>query len=118
VPGHRKDATSRYLLQGHLNPRIAKRLSFTTGALLPMSAVFDAAALSTPQLRRPDLSIPYPEKGAERRSGHSRDCDAAAAIQRIAGTGPEYPSVGSAAPGAGTSGIFFSVTTFMTLFLF
>jgi hypothetical protein len=34
------------------------------------------------------------------------------------GHGPEYPSVGSAAPGAGTSGIFFSVTTFMTLFLF
>jgi hypothetical protein len=42
----------------------------------------------------------------------------ARSIQRIAGTGPEYPSVGSAAPGAGTSGIFFSVTTFMTLFLF
>ena len=56
-------------------------------------------------------------KGAERRSGPLRDCDGAAAIQRIAGTGREYPSVGSAAPGAGTSGIFFSVTTFMTLFL-
>jgi hypothetical protein len=56
-------------------------------------------------------------KGAERRSGPLRDCGGAAAIQRIAGTGREYPSVGSAAPGAGTSGIFFSVTTFMTLFL-
>jgi len=56
-------------------------------------------------------------KGAERRSGPLRDCDGAAAIQRIAGTGREYPSVGSAAPGEGTSGIFFSVTTFMTLFL-
>jgi hypothetical protein len=67
---------------------------------------------------RPTGRAPCPEKGAERRSGHSRDCDAAAAIQRIAGTGPEYPSVGSAAPGAGTSGIFFSVRTFMALFLF
>jgi hypothetical protein len=61
---------------------------------------------------------PCPEKALSAVSGHSRDCDGAAAIQRIAGTGSEYPSVGSAAPGAGTSGIFFSVTTFMTLFLF
>jgi hypothetical protein len=34
---------------------------------------------------------------------------------RVRCTGPEYPSVGSAAPGAGTSGMFFNVTTFMTL---
>src|SRR4051794_1465195 len=36
-------------------------------------------------------------------------------VWRVRCTGPEYPSVGSAAPGAGTSGISFSVTTFITL---
>jgi hypothetical protein len=36
-------------------------------------------------------------------------------VWRVRCTGPEYPSVGSAAPGAGTSGMFFSVTTFMAL---
>jgi hypothetical protein len=61
---------------------------------------------------------PYPEKALSAVSDHSRDRDEAAAVQPIAGTDPEYPSVGSAAPGAGTSGIFFSATIFMTLFLF
>jgi hypothetical protein len=64
------------------------------------------------------LGKPTPKGRNRADSGHSQDCDGAAAIQPIAGTGPEYPSVGSAAPGAGTPRIFFSVTTFMTLFLF
>src|ERR1700760_4252775 len=38
-------------------------------------------------------------------------------VWRVRCTGPEYPSVGSAAPGAGASGMFFNVTTFMTLSL-
>src|SRR5258708_7122068 len=43
------------------------------------------------------------------------DCPASMMVWRVRCTGPEYPSVGSAAPGAGTSGIFFNVTTFMRL---
>jgi hypothetical protein len=43
-------------------------------------------------------------------------CETAGLPQGLRVThGPEYPSVGSAAPGAGTSGMFFNVTTFMTL---
>src|ERR1700737_4701711 len=43
------------------------------------------------------------------------DSPASMMVWRVRCTGPEYPSVGSAAPGAGTSGISFNVTTFMTL---
>src|SRR5689334_14461664 len=43
------------------------------------------------------------------------DSPASMMVWRVRWTGPEYPSVGSAAPGTGTSGISFNVTTFMTL---
>jgi hypothetical protein len=54
-------------IAGHLNPRIAKRLSFTTGALLPMSAVFDAdcifdAPASPTRSVYPGIGSPVPAK--------------------------------------------------------
>src|SRR6185312_1239453 len=45
------------------------------------------------------------------------DSPASMMVWRVRCTGPEYPSVGSAAPGAGTSGMFCNVTTFMTVSL-